>query len=125
MTFLAIYRAWARGERQRLTEPPRGHARASAGGPGPQSFSRRDIESMIEELFDSNGNFEVCTEERLYPLLETLSRESDIEGQVCRGEDRVEVSSKSSGLVVESRIQILRRRLLLADRGYEYNLRIG
>ena len=91
VTLLAIYRAWARDERERLDGSPRGGGVSSDGGSGSCDLSRADVGLLLEELIGTDGVTADVVEAKLLPLYAQLSRDCEIEGRVCRGEDRVEV----------------------------------
>ena len=90
-TLLAIYRAWARDERERLDGPPGGGNVPSDGESGSCDLSRPDVGPLLEELIGTDGVTADVVEAKLLPLYKQLSRDCEIEGRVCRGEDRVEV----------------------------------
>ena len=91
VTILAIYRAWARDERERLDGSPRGGGVSSDGESGSCDLSRADVGLLLEELIGTDGVTADVVEAKLLPLYAQLSRDCEIEGRVCRGEDRVEV----------------------------------
>ena len=90
MTLLAIYRAWARDERERLDGPPRGEGGSSDDEHGPIP----DIGALIEHLSKIDGLTPNIVEAKLLPVYKQLRRDRDIEGRVCRGEDRVAVGNR-------------------------------
>lgn len=98
VTLLAIYRAWARDDRQRLVEPPRGRRRTHLDELNFEPITRRDIETLIGELFASNCSAERGS--RANSLYEKLGRDREIEGRVCRGEDRIEVRYNSRDFIL-------------------------
>ena len=91
---MAIYRAWARDERERLDGPPRGREGSPTDGQELDTLSRNDIGVLIEELFNTDGVTKDVVEAKLLPIYAKLSKDCKIEGRVCRGEDRVEVRGK-------------------------------
>ena len=91
MTLLAIYRAWARDERERLDGPPRGGEGSPVDEPELNTLSRHDVGVLIEEFFNSDCVTQDVVEAKMLPLYAQLSQDCEIEGRVCRGEDRIEV----------------------------------
>ena len=77
---MAIYRAWARGDRRRLDSAPIGRNGLNGDTFGFEQLSRRDIERQIEDLFASDGTTD-----------QESHRDRYIEGRLCRGEDLDEV----------------------------------
>ena len=77
---MAIYRAWARGDRRRLDGAPSGRNRLNGDTFGFEQLSRRDIEKQIDDLFASDGAADAES-----------NRDRYIEGRLCRGEDLDEV----------------------------------
>ena len=98
MTLLAIYRAWARDERERLDGPPRGEG----GSSGDEHGSTLDIGALIEHLSKLDSLTPLLVETKLLPVYKELRRDRDIEGRVCRGEDRVAVGNRvCKGILTE------------------------
>ena len=104
MTLLAIYRAWARDERERLDGPPCGRKGSSDDGHELDILSRYDLGVLVEELFRTDGLTEDVIESKLSPVYAKLSQDCDIEGRVCRGEDRIEVGNRGLWVVFKPKI---------------------
>ena len=118
---LAVYSTWAKDERQRLDGPPRGGDGSGCAVADPNCITRADIEELIglgqndefwvkellihflhfdpflDHMFLHNRVAEDVSDAQDLPLYKKLSRDCRIEGRVCRGEDRVEVSFKGRG----------------------------